>query len=255
MAFDASATSSGVERTTDASRVNAFVNHPDVRPYIGEPDAGELDLAPFLADPSNVALSAEHGCFMFAPLEPGQYELHTAITPEGRGAGVLPAASAAFRWMFVQTDCVEIVTKVPEANRRARLMAARAGFQRRFERQAAWHDGSAVTYFALTLEAWRATDPAALAAGKAFHDSLEAAKQASGSTLATHPDDEAHDRAAGAAVLMARAGNATKAADTYNRWARFAGYEPVRIVPAPTIFDIGDAVVTFAPDLRVLACR
>jgi hypothetical protein len=245
-----------LRRTMDAAFVNAVANDPTVRPLIGNPDDGPLDFAAFLADPANVALTWEWGAFLFARHDPARYELHTLILPEGRGAGVLPAFADAARWVFTATDASELVTQVAGSNRAAGLMARRAGFRPIFEREGAWHDGSGVTFFAFGLDDWRARDDTLALEGRAFHEALEAAKAAAGSTLPPHPDDEAHDRAVGAACLMAKAGNPRKAAHTYNRWARFAGYAPAALVAeAPPVFDIGEAVFAFTPELEIMKCQ
>jgi hypothetical protein len=159
--------------------------------------------------------------------------------------------------MFAATDCLEIVTKVPVTNRPADMMARRVGFREAFRRPGAWEDGSDIAYFALTLDDWRAKDEAALSEGRAFHAMLEAAKISAGSEGPTHPDDDAHDRAAGAAMMMARAGNYRKAVWSYCRWARFAGYQPIELVSeAPPVIDVQDALLTVQGGIvEVLTCR
>jgi len=245
-----------VRRTLDGGLLNRCANDPAVRPFIGNIAAGELDLSGFLDVPFNVALVFEHGAFAFEQHEHGRYEVHTFILPAGRGAGVVPASLAAARWMFTHTDAIEILTKVPETNKPADIMCRRAGFAPVFRRESAWEDGSAITFFALTLDAWRERDDETLAMGRAFHEALERAKAAVGSHLPTHADDAAHDRAVGASLLMARAGNARKAVHLYNRWARFAGYAPGALLnDAPATFDVGDAIVAFTPELEILKCR
>jgi hypothetical protein len=256
MAFDGSAdTKACVERTTDAARVAAVFNHPEVRPWAGKPDAGPLDFSDFLANLDNVALATDHACFLFKRDEPGRYELHTGIVPEGRGAAVIPAASAAFRWMFVHTDCVELVTQIAGSNRPADLMARRAGFKPIFTRKGGAEDGSDLTGFVLSLAFWPSLDPTLAEEGHALHVALEAAKEAAGSTAPVHPDDDAHDRAVGLSCLMAKAGNTAKAVWAYNRWARLAGYRQAQILPPPPpVLDIGDAHIRFTPELEILRC-
>lgn len=244
----------------DASRLNAVASHPEVRPHIGLASEGPLDFSATLANPNIVCLEVEHGAFVFDQHDPqqhqGRFELHTFLLPEGRGDGVLPAAAAAFRWMFTRTDCLELLTKVPATNKPAALMARRAGFVPIFKRVAAWEDGSDIDYFSMTLDAWRARDAEVLAEGQAFHAQLEAAKAAAGAEAPAHPDDEAHDRAVGAACLMAKAGNPAKACWTYNAWARFAGYQTAELLKAaPPVINVRDAVVTFTNnEMEILRC-
>jgi RimJ/RimL family protein N-acetyltransferase len=92
---------------------------------------------------------------VFLKLEPDVYELHTMILPDGRGAGVIPAAHKAFGWMF-EAGARELVTYAPEANRAAALMARRAGFEQIGVRPGAWEDGSDIKLFRLTRDRWTA---------------------------------------------------------------------------------------------------
>lgn len=69
----------------DAARINAVVNDPAVRPYVGAPDAGFLDLSPLLADRNNIFPFGLHGGFALLWTAPHTYEVHTFILPSGRG--------------------------------------------------------------------------------------------------------------------------------------------------------------------------
>jgi hypothetical protein len=244
-----------LHRTMSADLLNEVANNEAVRPFVG--GAGFVDVGAVVANPQNVALINEHGGFIFVRDEATRFELHTLFLPEGRGAGVLPAFEEAARFVFASTDCLEITTKVPASNKAADLMARRAGFAPIFTRSAIWPDGSDVTYYSLTLDTWRARDPELVVEGYNFHVMLEEAKAAAGSALKTHPDDDAHDRAVGAAVLMALAGNAGKAVWIYNRWARLAGYQTIEQVSvAPVLIDVRDAIVGVAGDtMEVVLCR
>lgn len=239
----------------DASHLNAVANDPSVRALLG--GEGEINLSDVLADARNVALQNEHGGFLFLNQGEGRYDLHTLFRRSGRGRALLDAATFAARYMFTTTDCVEIVTRCPEPNRAADFMVRRCGFRPLFERQGAWVDGSAIRYFWLPFEDWRGQDPAISAEGHAFHETIERAKRERDSSLPIHPDDAAHDRAAGASVLMARAGQARKAVSTYNRWASLAGYAPIALLSeAPLIIDVQDAVLGLSSGaLEVLLCR
>lgn len=235
-----------IRRTMSAAFLNEVANHPDVRPLIG--GDGALDLTEALGNPQNVALVNDEGGFVYLAQGGGAYEVHSLFLP-GRTTAV-DAARASLRYMFTATDCLEVITKVSIGNRAAKGLTLACGFDKVFSR-----DGS--EFFSLPFARWRARDGEIAAAGHWFHEELEAAKAAAGSPLPTHDDDEAHDRAVGASVLMARAGNPLKAADTYNAWARFAGYQPIRLINlSPPIFDVVDAVIQIQPDaMEVLLCR
>lgn len=240
-----------IERTFDPVLLALYANHPEVRPHIGMVEAGPLEFSEWMANPANVCLAVRGGCFCFGQDEPGRFELHTFLTPEARGARVIPAFYAAARWMFTQTPCVEIITRLPETNRPADLMARRAGFQPLYTLEKAW-EGVDLRYFTLTLDKWVAVDPATLEAGRAFHERVDTARVEAGREDTRHPDSEAHNRAVGAAVLMAQAGNHDKALWAYNRFARVSGYVPAKVVPQAPVVDIGDAHIRFTPDLEIV---
>lgn len=233
---------------------NRIANDPSVRPQVGA-GTEALDLTDQLS--RSLAFADDHGGFIFEPHEIGRYELHTLILPEGRGRAVLPAFAIAARLLFAATDCTEIVTKTAGSNRAAAIMARRAGFRPIFTRKAAWHDGTDLTFYSLSLDDWMTRDETLPAEGHAFHEMIEAAKHEAGSELPIHPDDDAHDRAAGAAVLMMLAGQAAKAAWIYSRWACLAGYQTIELInDDPPVLDVRDALVTVkAGRLEVLECR
>lgn len=247
---------SEIIRTMDADAFNLIANHPDVRPWmLGE---GEIDVSSALANPNNIGLLSAHGGFVLIKLADGFYEAHTLFHPERGGPDAMNAARGGFRYLFTATDCIEVVTKVPAENKRA------LGFARNLNlREVERHDASEVVPFAysrfsLTLDRWRALDSTLEAVGFEFHAALESAKIEAGSPLEVHAHDAAHERAVGASILMARAGNPAKAVVQYNRWAAFAGYAPIRLISvAPVIIDVVDAIVTLATGgrMEVLKCH
>lgn len=246
-------------RTMDAGFLNTVVNDPTVRPWLG--GEGELDLTAVIANPANYAFVTAGGGWLLVKHEAGVYELHSQFVKEARGRHVFEVGREAIRRFFAETDALEIVTKVPVKNRPASVGACLMGFAERFRRSNAWQcpDGGMcdVSYQALTIDAWVATDAELPAQGDRFHSALEATKARCGSPLPTHPDDEAHDRAAGAAALMMMGGNPRKAVWFYNRWARLAGYATIELVSeSPPVLDVRDAIVGVRNgDLEVLLCR
>lgn len=250
-----------LRRTLDPACLNAAANHPEVFPWLGVTgEPGSLDLSDLIANPANVALVTDHGGFLVHKVGPGVYEVHSIFTPEGR-KGLTRATAAGLRYMFTATDALTIRTKVPACNAPAAALAKASGFRETFTRDAAWlaPDGSScgVSYQEITFDEWRARDGSLVADGEWFHDRLEAAKRAQGSSLPVHPHDESHERAVGAAVQMLRAGNAEKAVWLYNAWAGFAGYAPLSLLSLqPIIIDAADAVVEVRnSDMEILLCR
>lgn len=247
-----------VARTLDATRLNEVANHPDVRPWLG--GSGVIDLKDIVGHPANVALVTANGGYVLQNQGGGQYEAHSLFLPDGRGSEAAAAAEEGFRYLFASTDCIRVVTKVPAGNAAAAAHARRCGFAEVFSRDGVWpgvNGPEAISYQALTFDAWKANDPEVVAAGAWFHELLENAKRERGSALEIHDDDEAHDRAVGAAVLMLRAGNVAKAATLYNQWAAFSGYAPLSVLSlTPLVIDAVDAVLEVtAQGAEVLLCR
>ena len=244
-----------IRRTMDATFLNSVANHPDTRPWLGGAPEMAVDLTLLAQNPDNVFLEALGGGWWLQKLEPGTYELHSLFMPEGRGKSFFTGMKELFRYMFTRTDAVEILTKCPDNNGGARAAAGIVGFKERFRREDAWSPGVGISYRAFTVDDWMVRDKVALEAGRAFHAALEWAKSNAGSAIPSHPDDEANDRAAGAAWLMIDAGQTAKGVAIYNRWAVFAGYATILGV-GPGIVDIRDAIVQVeGGETKVLLCR
>lgn len=241
-----------IRREYSAEAINAVINHPDVRPWVGTPDQGYIDVAPVVANLNNVLLMAEGGGFLFVQMELGIYEVHSQFVPEHRGPNVTRAAHDAQRWMFTRSDCVEIRTKVPHGNIAAAGLAKRMGFELQFSREAAWPTASGmvgVDYYAKNITQWCNTADEISNSGEWFHHKLEAAKVERGASSPVHDDDPAHDRYVGATVEMMMAGQIGKALGFYGRWASFAGYGPIAMVATePVVIDIGDALLAVRQD-------
>lgn len=248
----------GLDRTMDATALNAVANHPDVRPWLG--GDGPLDLTGMLADPANVAGLSAHGGFLAVAHGAGRYEVHSLFQPTRSAGETTRAMRAAVTYMFAATDAVELVTKVPDANLAAAGLARLAGFQLLFTMAAPWTADTRVPmhFNNLTLDRWALASPDARTLGTWLHDAMDAAKEAAGSTLGPHSaDDDTHDRMAGAAILMVRAGHPVKAVEFYNRWATFAGYPAIRLLRKhPIVIDLEGIIVEARPtEMEILQCQ
>lgn len=109
---------------TDASRVNAIVNHDDVRPYIGP--GGEIDLSEAVARPENWFLMGEYGGFALIWSAPGVHEVHTFILEGGRGRWARQAAKEGIDFARDRGDQM-LWTKIPEGQPRVAIFAAAMG--------------------------------------------------------------------------------------------------------------------------------
>lgn len=248
-----------VSRHINADHVNIIANHPDVRPWVaGGTDA--IDLTPVVDISANILLLNEHGGCFFERVGAGIFEVHTLFLPEGRGPAAVAAVKDALHWMFTQTDCIELQTKVPSGNKGALGLVRAIHGTLQFHRDAVWPGPSGMVgcgFYSLGINDWAGKCDAAMEAGHWFHDKLEQAKAAQGAAMPVHDDDDAHDRYVGATVEMILAGQIDKALWFYNRWARFAGFAQVKQIAAnPAIIDIQDAVLAIKPnDFEVLLCR
>jgi hypothetical protein len=235
-----------LRRTLTNERLNIIANLPEILPLIGGKPGEELDLTPLVANPRNFTLEADGvgGGFILQRMdEAGTYELHTLFPPgEARGKAFFSHAREMFRFMFTRTDCVEIVTKCPDNNDGARMAANIVGMRERFRREDAWAEGVGISYRVFSVDDWLIRDGEVRRVGREFHDVIEAAKKAAGSELPVHAEDEAHDRAVGAALLMSWGGYFLKGVGFYNRWARLAGYAEIQPVN-DLLVDIQDGIV------------
>ncbi|PIB91291.1 hypothetical protein [Caulobacter sp. FWC2] len=235
-----------IERTSSADFLNDVANHPDVRSALG--GHGIIDLSELLRDESNIALVAPEGGFVYVHLGGHVYEVHSMFLPGAKTA--VAAARASLAYMFTQTECLEVVTRVPAPNLSALGLVRACGFDKLFTRRGGWTDGTDFTVYGLTLDRWVQRSDVCRREGEAFHELIEAALGHE-----NHPEDEAHDRAAGATALMFKAGKALKAAWTYNKWALIAGYGLITPIGADQM-DIGNAVIGLRGDvLEVVKCQ
>lgn len=117
-----------IARTFDADAVNALVNRPDVRPDLGFPELGELDVSALLADERNVCLSNGAGLIWFAYHAPGVFEAHIVCEPDYRGQPAMSMARAMLAMMFVEHGAVLIWCRPPVERRDVIMFAKTVGF-------------------------------------------------------------------------------------------------------------------------------
>lgn len=79
----------------DAQAINAVVNHPAVRPFVGPAEIGALDMTALVGSEEHLFPFGEHGGFAFIWTAPHCREVHTFFTPEGRGAWAAQARTEA----------------------------------------------------------------------------------------------------------------------------------------------------------------
>ena len=164
-------------------------------------------------------------------------------------------------YLFATTDATELLTKVPEDNAAADGLAQLAGFSRIFSSRMVWSAGvtKLIHVGSLHIDDWAMHSKTCLYMGRWLHEQFAAVIAAQpDSILPAHSDeDETHDRMAGAATMMIRAGNVAKGVLFYNRWASFAGYPIIKwLRDHPVILDLdGMTVEVTGTGIEVLQCQ
>lgn len=245
-------------RDSDAGRINAVLNDPRVRPWVADAGEGILDIAPAVANRDNVLLMGEYGGLVFFKRMPSIYEVHTQVLPEGRGKWALEMMRAAAAWMFIRTDCCEIVTRIPQGHIAARAAAMALGMRHEFTREEGCRfrgKDVPVHIHCLRIQDWAIDAPGLIEQGEWFHRRLGEEARRLGIAEPLHAPDENHNRYVGGAIAMAMHGQPVKATAFYNRWALAARHAPVALVsvnPVVARFDIGLLRVT--DDIEVIPC-
>lgn len=192
-----------LRRDFDARRINLVVNDPEVKRWIAPEGAGELDLSSSVSDLRNVLLCRDDGGTLFVSHGPGVYELHTMFLPSA-GLASVRFVRAALAWMFLRSDCMEMFTRVPASNVRARRFTESFGPVLQHEGPGNGPNGpEEVAIFRMSWSDW------VLRAGLS-----ERAQE-----VGLGPDAWV-----GATVAALCAGAVDKSLVLYNRWASIAGY-------------------------------
>lgn len=224
----------------DKEAVEAIVLHPEVWSMCAPDNAKPFDARRWLTAPHR-AIMVSHGCLLGICHGAGRYDVHTNILPEGRGISALREVRRAMAKMFLETDAVTLLTKVPEPNLGARWLAKQAGFRELFIRAGTWLKGGErfpQRYYEIGIDDWILTG-SERAFGERFH-ALAAAK----GVEVDHEPDPVHDSYVGALAGMILAGLPKKGVAAYNRWAIFAGYEPLRLLSeSPVRLDVKTAIL------------
>jgi RimJ/RimL family protein N-acetyltransferase len=250
-----------IRRHHTADMLNEVINHPDVAPWVrGTITDDRLDFSNAMV-PTNYLLMGEHGGVMFIQHQQGVYEAHTSVLPAGRGQWCVDMVNEALHYMFTKTNCMEILTRVPENNPAALGLVRSIHGQRLFRRDNGWfYDGKVVPadVWHLTVQRWMNNAPGLEAYGEWFHNKLEHEyKTKFKKEGISHDHDANHDRYVGAAVAMIIGGEVFKGVFMYNRWAVVSGFQTVEIIAAnPVTIDMNESIIAIKDgDFWVVSCR
>lgn len=112
----------------NAEQINAVVNHPAVRPFVGPVELGELNLSHAVMREENFFLFGEFGGFSLGWTSPYTREVHTFILPEGRGEWARKVAREAINYAFDNgTD--RLWSRIPPDRDNVRAYAEEMGMQ------------------------------------------------------------------------------------------------------------------------------
>ncbi len=220
-------------------------------PFIVPKGVGAIDLTAFFDAPENLGFLFHDCAFLVHWLEPGVYEVHSMALPHVRGRYVYEAATTAIRYMFFATGAMELLTRVVDGNLGATALTRKVRFSPEFTRAGTWFSEEGpkdVHFYAMRYPEWVKHQDWLAERGEEFHAMLGDVE---------HDHDPAHDLYVGAAFEMALSGQPDKGCILYNRWARFAGYEPVDIVGRdPLTINIKSHIVTLHGDkIGVSRCQ
>jgi hypothetical protein len=239
-------------RQFTAERINPIINHPSIRPYSGGDGDSYIDWSAKAANHDNVCLVGEHGCVLFVKHQPGIYEFHTSVLPEGRGEWMVEGSKTAFSYLFTHADAFELMTMCPYGNIAAKAGAKIVGCSPRFTTRPLYPRAGElvnIDVYSIILQEWVKNAEGLVDVGKWFHNQLELEYTRLGKDLTVHEDDETHDRYVGATIEMMRNGQVYKAVSFYNRWAVMAGYRKISVIStAPWVIDIYDCRLKMSND-------
>jgi hypothetical protein len=227
----------------DDELLRSIVNHPEVARWNSSDGAPAFNPSDYTAHAKSFAVIAEGGCFLAPALEQGAYAVHTNMLPTAHGAAALRAAHDALAFVFLRTDVEQLYSMVPSNNPQAGWFAQAMGFRKTFVAKDGWCQGGRwydLQHYTMGIDDWVQRKPIILAQiGRWFHSTLEERGGA-----VEHAQDELHDSYVGAAYELINCGRVDKACRLYNRWARYAGYQPFEILSTdPLRIDIHDCVL------------
>lgn len=246
-----------IQRATDATFINAVLNHPSVRPHVhGKP--GPLDMTAAIQDPNNLVLTGEHGGMILVQHIPGCWEIHTQVLPEGRGRWALEMAQSCMDWLFSKTNATDIFTRIPAGNIAAEALTRACGAMLE---ERVWQDlGDGpgwVKLYSGRIQDWIKIAPGLVERGERFHRMLKEKAAVAEITTEDHPDNEWHDRHVGAAAGMIMGGQPIKGVLVFNRWAAMGLAPPIKLMSLdPLIIDITDCRLKITgDDFEVMSCQ
>lgn len=134
-----------LERTKDAALIRSIVTHESIWPHVSEDGVSRETWEPAIHDQIyQLAIIDEEGVggvFILTPHSSVCWEVHTCVLPSHRGAKAREATALCAKWMFANSPCLHIITKVPAYNRQAYKLARDSGLRDIGVIESAWVKG------------------------------------------------------------------------------------------------------------------
>lgn len=129
-------------RVRDPALIKFIVTHDSIWPYVSEDGITKEEWEPMMHDSIYQMAIADDdglgGVFILTPESSKCWQVHTCILPTHRGEKAIKAATECRDWMFNNTPCLTIITKVPVFNKAAKKLALNAGFKSIGMIESAW---------------------------------------------------------------------------------------------------------------------
>jgi RimJ/RimL family protein N-acetyltransferase len=121
----------------DKNLLNEIYSHEAVWPWIKDDNVTEefrYKLGEMIFDTTKsnsiILTDGKFISFWLKPMNSICYEVHTAVTPDGRGQYAIDIGEQAINWMFDNTNCRKIISYIPVDNRAATLFSLKCGFKK-----------------------------------------------------------------------------------------------------------------------------
>ncbi len=249
-----------IERRFDAIFINRIANHPEVAPFVRGYLLGKMDFAEAVTDRNNMFLTSEHGAMIFNCLQPGLFEAHTMVLPQGRGLWTLRFVRACLFWMFTRTNAMEIMTRVPKGNVPAMALVRSIKGVYEFTNRRGWvmdNDPVPADIYSMHAQSWIRDAEGLRERGEWFHAKLTMELSRLGSVASAGQSVAMRDRHIGAACEMVFGGQPHKGIIFYNRFAAMNDLHPASLIGInPISIDLGFGVIVMRDnDFWLASCE
>ena len=119
-------------RSADYPLIRSLLVHPEIYPGISDDFSPAPDKVQPIQNDAIIYLLAYdafdlRGMFMLVPESHCVYEFHTCLLQKGRGSYGFETGRAMIRWVWENTPCMRLTTKLPEFNRGGAVFAQKIG--------------------------------------------------------------------------------------------------------------------------------